>query len=123
MRKISQRLGKQSVKKRSAEEALEERVDIQHHQSWRQGALRPTVTHELAMSALDTATSSDLDSAALETGVPFEPPFILPHNHISAHEEAEDGDLYLDPDLQQAAEEINRVPSVSRLLYIVIVAS
>ncbi|KAF9001224.1 hypothetical protein BDZ89DRAFT_1096061 [Hymenopellis radicata] len=113
MRKISQRLAKQTQKKRSAEEALEERVDIQHHQSWRQGASRPTVTHELAISALDTGTSSDLDYAALDTGAPFEPPFIVPHNHISAREEAEDDDLYLDPDLQQAAEEINQVPRIS----------
>ncbi|KAF8908714.1 hypothetical protein CPB85DRAFT_1456016 [Mucidula mucida] len=42
----------------------------------------------------------------------FLPPSVLPHSHMAAHsEEHDDDNLYMDPELQQAAEEIHYVPS------------
>lgn len=111
MRKISQRLNVQSQKKRPADDTLDS-AEVHYHQSWQQGMSRPMVSYQTTMSTVNTTPSFDLDMAGSSNDI-FLPLSVLPHSHMAAHsEEHDDDNLYMDPELQQAAEEIHHVPSV-----------
>ncbi|KAF9017820.1 hypothetical protein BDZ89DRAFT_1140448 [Hymenopellis radicata] len=120
MRKLSQRATSQYQKKRSIQDALEEPIDVHHHQSWRQDASRPRVTHSMTTattstsdtaSAIDATSAVDTPSFDLGPGHDiFSPPSVLPHSHLSVQDD-DDDDLYMDPEMQQATEEISSTAS------------
>lgn len=115
MRKAAQRASASKSHKCPIDE-VSDAVDIHHHQSWRHGSSHPVVSHTTS-----SRSSEVTSSAALAPGLDV--PMIQYSQFTSdIHEMPDDVDeLYLDPALQEAGEQIfAEAPSVKLFPFLVV---